>query len=71
MSIRFENPWFLLFIPVVIGLLIFSMRYIYTRNTGLKIFQIITRFILALALIVALAQGTLRIVGKNVRKKTH
>lgn len=66
MSIRFENPWFLLFIPVVIGLLIFSMRYIYTRNTGLKIFQIITRFILALALIVALAQGTLRIVGKNV-----
>lgn len=66
MNITFERPWFLLIIPVVIGLLIFSMRYIYTKNMGVKVMQIIVRTLLALALVLSLAQVNVKFTGKNV-----
>jgi len=66
MDIAFERPWVLLLIPVVIGLLIFSMRYMVTRRTTTKISQIIVRGILALALIFALAQVSVKMVGNSV-----
>ena len=41
MDISFERPWFLLLIPVVIGLLIFSMRYMIAQNKKTQIGQVV------------------------------
>lgn len=66
MSVSFEQPWVLLLIPVVIALLIFSMRYMVIQNKRTKIGQIIVRGILAVALILALSQISLKWMGKDV-----
>lgn len=66
MDISFERPLFLLLIPVVIGLLIFSMRYMIAQNKKTKIGQIVVRSVLACALILALAQISIKWVGRDV-----
>ena len=66
MDISFERPWFLLLIPVVIGLLIFSMRYMIAQNKKTQIGQVVVRSILATALILALAQVSVKWVGRDV-----
>ena len=66
MDISFERPLYLLLIPVVIGLLIFSMRYMIAQNKKTKIGQIVVRSVLACALILALAQISVKWVGRDV-----
>ena len=66
MSITFQYPWILLLIPVVVGLLIFSMRFMYSRNMAQKISRILVRFIVATLLILALSGITFKLVGKDV-----
>lgn len=66
MDISFERPWFLLLIPVVIGLLIFSMRYMIAQNKKTRISQVVVRAVLASALILALAQVSIKWVGQDV-----
>ncbi len=66
MDISFERPWFLLLIPVVIGLLIFSMRYMIAQNKRTRISQVIVRSVLAMALVLALAQVSVKWVGRDV-----
>lgn len=66
MDISFERPWFLLLIPVVIGLLIFSMRYMIAQNKRTRIGQVVVRSILATALILALSQVSVKWVGRDV-----
>ncbi|MBQ7833001.1 MAG: VWA domain-containing protein, partial [Lachnospiraceae bacterium] len=66
MDISFERPIFLLLIPVVIGLLIFSMSYMIAQNKKTRISQVVVRCVLAIALILALAQVSLKWVGRDV-----
>lgn len=66
MDISFERPWFLLLLPVIIGLLIFSMRYMIAQNKKTRISQVVVRSILATALVLALAQVSVKWVGKEV-----
>ncbi len=66
MDIAFERPLFLLLIPVVIGLLIFSMRYMIAQNKKTKIGQVVVRSVLAIALILALAQVSIKWVARDV-----
>ena len=66
MSIVFEKPLYLLLIPLVIVLLIFSMKFMFTRSKKTKIGQIIMRSLVATLLILALSQITLKITGKSV-----
>ncbi len=66
MSIAFESPGFLLLIPVVIVLLIISMRFMVIHNKRAGIGQIIVRSILAISLILALAQISFKWTGKEV-----
>ncbi|MBR3039832.1 MAG: VWA domain-containing protein [Lachnospiraceae bacterium] len=66
MSITFQNPWVLLLIPVIIAALIFSMRFMYSRNTAQKISRIIIRALVASLLVLALSGITFKIVGKDV-----
>lgn len=66
MDISFERPLFLLLIPVVIGLLIFSMRYMIAQNKKTRIGQVVVRSVLAVALILALAQVSIKWVGRDV-----
>ena len=66
MDISFERPWFLLLIPVVVGLLIFSMRYMIAQNKKTRIGQVVVRSVLAIALVLALAQVSIKWVGRDV-----
>lgn len=66
MNISFESPGFLLLIPVVIVLLIVSLRFMVMQNKKTAIGQIIVRSILAISLILALAQLSVRWIGKDV-----
>ena len=66
MSISFQNPWLLLLIPVIIGALIFSMKFMYSRNMAQKISRILLRAIVASFLVLALSGITFKIVGKDV-----
>lgn len=66
MNISFERPLFLLLLPVVIGLLIFSMRYMIAQNKKTRIAQVAVRFLLATALVLALAQVSIKWVSKDV-----
>ena len=66
MDISFERPWFLLLLPVVIGLLIFSMRYMIAQNKKTRIGQVVVRSVLATALVLALAQVSVKWVGRDV-----
>lgn len=66
MDISFERPWFLILLPVIIGLLIFSARYMIAQNKKTKIGQVIVRSVLATALVLALAQISIKWVGRDV-----
>lgn len=66
MNITFENPWYLLLIPAVIILLIISMRFMLVQNKRAAIGTVIVRSILAIMLILALSQLSVKWVGKNV-----
>ncbi len=65
MSISFENPWYLLLIPVVALFLIITQRFMFTREKGSKIGQIVIRSILFLALILALAGFSVKFTGRK------
>ena len=65
MSISFENPWYLLLIPAVALFLIITQRFMFTREKGSKIGQIVIRAILFLALILALAGFSVKFTGRK------
>ncbi|MCR4647741.1 MAG: VWA domain-containing protein [Lachnospiraceae bacterium] len=65
MSISFENPWYLLLIPVAALFLIITQHFMFTREKGSKIGQIAIRAFLFLALIFALAGFSLKFTGRN------
>ncbi len=66
MSIEFVHPWYLILIPIVIGLLIFSMRYMFTNQKSSKIKQVVLRAVLATALILALAQVSVKWNSRDI-----
>lgn len=66
MNITFENPGYLLLIPVVIILLLISMRFMLVQNKRAAIGTMIVRGVLAVLLILALGQMSVKWVGKNV-----
>lgn len=65
MVVSFDNPWYLLLIPVVIVFLIITQKFMFTREKGVKIGQLAVRLLLFLALIFALAGLNIKITGKN------
>ncbi len=65
MSISFENPWYLLLIPVAALFLLITQRFMFTREKGSKLGQIVIRAILFLALIFALAGLSIKITGRS------
>ena len=65
MSISFENPWYLLLIPVAALFLAITQRFMFTREKGSKIGQIVIRSILFLALILALSGFSLKFTGRS------
>ena len=65
MSISFENPWYLLLIPVAALFLIITQRFMFTREKGSKVGQIVIRAILFLILILALSGFSLKFTGKS------
>ena len=65
MSISFENPWYLLLIPVVALFLVITQRFMFTREKGSKVGQIVIRAILFLILILALSGFSLKFTGKS------
>ena len=65
MSISFENPWYLLLIPVVALFLALTQRFMFTREKGSKVGQIVIRSILFLCLIFALSGFSLKFTGKS------
>lgn len=65
MSILFENPWYLLLIPVAALFLFITQRFMFTREKGSKVGQIVIRAILFLILILALAGFTVKFTGRS------
>ena len=65
MSISFENPWYLLLIPVAALFLIVTQRFMFTREKGSKVGQIVIRSILFLILILALSGLSLKFTGRS------
>lgn len=65
MSISFENPWYLLLIPVAALFLLITQRFMFTREKGSKVGQIVIRAILFLILIFALSGFSLKFTGKS------
>lgn len=65
MSISFVRPMFLLLIPIVIGLLIYSMKYMFSRSMSAKVGQVVLRALLATFLIIALTGMSVKITGKD------
>ena len=64
-SISFENPWYLLLIPVAALFLLITQRFMFTREKGSKVGQIVIRAILFLILIFALSGFSLKFTGKS------
>lgn len=65
MKISFDNPWYLLLIPIVAVFMIITQKFMYTRDKGTKAGSIIVRSLLFLAIILALSGFTLKFTGKN------
>ena len=65
MKIEFARPLVLLLLPVLVGAVIFSMKYVYTATKTRKIFQIVMRSILALALLLALSGVSIKLTSKQ------
>lgn len=65
MHITFDNPWYLLLIPVVAIFLLITQKFMFSREKGVKLGQILVRAILFLALIFALAGLNVKFTGKN------
>lgn len=66
MHIYFDRPLFLLILPVALGLLIFSMKFMYTRNFRTKLGQVLLRFFLMLLLTLSLAGFSVKLSSKDV-----
>lgn len=66
MSVQVAKPLVLLLIPLIIGLLIFSARYLHVRNKAAKIKQIIIRTVVAILLVLSLAGISFMQTGKMV-----
>lgn len=65
MTISFDNPWYLLLIPVVVIFLLITQKFMFTREKGVKIGQMLVRMILFLALIFALSGLNVKFTGKG------
>ena len=65
MSISFDNPWYLLLIPAAALFLFITQFFMFTREKGKKIGQILIRAFLFLALILSLAGFGLKFTGRN------
>ena len=65
MSISFDNPWYLLLIPAAALFLFITQFFMFTREKGKKIGQILVRAFLFLALILSLAGFGLKFTGRN------
>ncbi|MBO4346672.1 MAG: hypothetical protein J5840_03440, partial [Lachnospiraceae bacterium] len=65
MSVSFENPWYLLLIPVAALFLLVTQRFMFTREKGSKFGQIAVRAFLFLTLILALAGFGLKFTGRS------
>ena len=65
MSISFDNPWYLLLIPVAALFLAITQRFMFTREKGSKVGQIVIRSILFLTLIFALSGFSLKFTGRS------
>ena len=55
MNIEFSRPLVLIGIPIVVGLLIFSARYMFVKNKSHRIMQIVMRAVIATLLLFALS----------------
>jgi len=64
MTIEFTRPYVLLSIPLVILLLIFSLRFLYVKSKTQKISYILVRALLALLLILALSGFNIKLKDK-------
>lgn len=65
MTISFDNPWYLLLIPVVAVFLLITQKFMFTREKGVKIGQMLVRMLLFLALIFALSGFNVKFTGKE------
>ena len=65
MHISFDNPWYLLLIPVAALFLFITQFFMFTREKGSKLGQILVRAFLFLALILALAGFGLKFTGNS------
>ncbi len=63
--ISFDNPWYLLLIPVVVIFLAITQFFMFTREKGTKLGQLLIRAFLFLTLILALAGFTVKFTGKS------
>lgn len=63
--ISFDNPWYLLLIPVVVIFLAITQFFMFTREKGTKLGQLLIRALLFLTLILALAGFTVKFTGKS------
>lgn len=66
MNIEFSRPLVLISIPIVIGLLIFSARFMYIKNKSHRILQIGVRALIATLLLLALSGVSLKWKGNAV-----
>lgn len=66
MNIEFSRPLVLIGIPIVIGLLIFSARYMFVKNKAHRILQISVRALIATLLILALSGVSMKWKGSAV-----
>ncbi len=65
MNIEMAHPLYLLLIPVIAGMLVFSIKYMYSHSMATKLGQIILRTVLATMLVLVLCQVTVKITGRN------
>lgn len=65
MVVSFDNPWYLLLIPVVALFLFITQKFMFTKDKGRKIGAILARALLFLAVILALSGFTLKFTGRN------
>lgn len=65
MAVSFDNPWYLLLIPVVAIFLLITQKFMFTREKGVKLGQMIVRMLLFLALIFALSGLNVKFTGRG------
>lgn len=65
MKLSFDNPWYLLIIPVAAVFLILTSKFMYTRNKGSKFGRIFIRLMLVILLALALAGISVKFTGRK------